>query len=74
MCRSIKTLHNYDPPTDNKDIEAASLQFIRKISGYRTPSKINEEAFNQAVVEVGSAVEKLLGLLKTSATPKKRIN
>ena len=65
MCRSIKTLRSQEPPATEDDINAAALQFVRKISGYRTPSRANREAFDMAVVEVAIASEKLLASLQT---------
>lgn len=65
MCRSIKTLRNTEEPVTDADIEAAALQFVRKVSGYRAPSKVNEETFNEAVAEVAEASKKLLGSLVT---------
>ena len=64
MCRSIKTLRNVEVPATEEDIHAAALQFVRKISGYRKPSKANEEAFERAVEEVAEATQKLLSNLK----------
>jgi hypothetical protein len=64
MCRSIKTLRDYDNPVADEDIEAAALQFVRKISGFRKPSKVNEEAFDAAVDEVGAAARRLLDSLR----------
>jgi hypothetical protein len=72
MCRNIKTLFNFDPPANQAEIEAASLQFVRKVSGSSRPSKANEEAFQLAVDEVGSAVSKLLEVLVTHAPPRDR--
>ena len=72
MCRSIKTLFNYKPPATEDEIKAASLQFVRKISGYNKPSQANEAAFNQAVEQVAAAAHKLLASLETSAEPKDR--
>ena len=60
MCRSIKTLRNAEVPATEEEIRAAALQFVRKVSGYRKPSKVNEDAFEQAVTEVAEATEKLL--------------
>ena len=60
MCRNIKTLYNFDPPATDAEIRAAALQFVRKVSGYRAPSRKNEEAFNAAVDEVASASRRLL--------------
>lgn len=65
MCRSIKTLRNTEEPVTDADIEAAALQFVRKVSGYRAPSKVNEETFNEAVTEVAEASKKLLSSLVT---------
>jgi len=63
MCRSIKTLRNVEVPATEEEIRAAALQFVRKVSGYRKPSKVNEEAFERAVLEVAEATEKLLETL-----------
>ena len=65
MCRSIKTLHSQEPPATGEDISAAALQFVRKISGYRNPSRANRPAFDQAVNEIAAASEKLLASLQT---------
>lgn len=72
MCRSIKTLFNFDPPATKEEIEAASLQFVRKLSGFHEPSKDNEAAFNEAIKEVALAAQQLLGNLSTQATPRNR--
>jgi hypothetical protein len=72
MCRNIRTLFNFDPPANDTEIRAASLQFVRKVSGATKPSKINEAAFGQAIDEVEHAVQKLLTELVTSAPPKNR--
>ena len=72
MCRSIKTLFNFKPPATEDEIKAASLQFVRKISGYNKPSHVNEAAFNHAVEQVAAAAHKLLASLETSAEPKDR--
>jgi len=72
MCRSIHTLYNIDPPVTQGDIEAASLQFVRKISGYRKPSKANEAAFMAAVDEITAASDKLLRSLQTNRPLKDR--
>lgn len=66
MCRSIKTLRNAEIPATQEEIRAAALQYVRKISGYRKPSKVNEAAFERAVVEVAEATEKLLQQLVSS--------
>lgn len=72
MCRNIRQLFNFDPPTTPEEIEAASLQFVRKISGFTKPSKANEPAFHQAVAEVAAISAKLLESLETTAPPKNR--
>jgi hypothetical protein len=72
MCRSIKTLFNFKPPATEDEIRAASLQFVRKLSGYNKPSQANEEAFNRAVEQVAAAAHKLLDSLQTSAEPRDR--
>jgi hypothetical protein len=72
MCRSIKTLFNFKPPATDEEIRAASLQFVRKISGYHKPSHANEAAFSAAVDQVVAAAHKLLGSLQTSAEPRDR--
>ena len=73
MCRSIKTLFNFKPPATHDEIQAASLQFVRKISGYNKPSQLNEDAFNRAVEQVSAAAHKLLDSLQTSAEPRDRV-
>ena len=65
MCRSIKTLRAQQPPATEEDVNAAALQFVRKISGYRVPSRANQAAFDSAVAEVAAASEKLLASLQT---------
>ena len=65
MCRSIKTLRAQQPPATEEDVNAAALQFVRKISGYRVPSRANQAAFDSAVAEVSAASEKLLASLQT---------
>ena len=72
MCRNIKTLFNFDPPATKEEIDAASLQFVRKLSGFNNPSKVNEEAFTNAVNEVSVIAQKLLKSLTTNAEPKDR--
>jgi hypothetical protein len=72
MCRNIKPLHNFEPPATQVEIEAASLQFVRKISGCTRPSKVNEAAFNAAVVEITAVSARLLNTLESNATPKNR--
>jgi hypothetical protein len=72
MCRNIKALFNFDPPVTEEEVRAASLQFVRKISGFTKPSKANEEAFLAAIEEVALVSMKLLRSLETSALPKNR--
>jgi hypothetical protein len=72
MCRNIKTLFNFDPPVTDDEIRAASLQFVRKISGFTKPSKANEAAFLGAVEEVAGVSARFLRSLETSAPPKNR--
>ena len=72
MCRSIKTLFNFDPPVSQDEIRAASLQFVRKLSGFTKPSKANEAAFTRAVDQVAHAAHQLLDSLVTNAPPKDR--
>lgn len=72
MCRNIRTLHNFEPPTTDDEIRAAALQYVRKISGCNKPSKSNEEAFNHAIDEVTRISAELLGTLTTTAPPKNR--
>ena len=72
MCRNIKTLFNFDPPATDEEIHDASLQFVRKLSGFTKPSKANEEAFARAVEEVSAAAGRLLESLVTSADPRDR--
>ena len=72
MCRNIKVLFNFDPPATDEEIRDASLQFVRKLSGYHHPSEANEAAFNQAVDEVAIAARRLLDNLVTHAEPHNR--
>jgi hypothetical protein len=72
MCRSIKPLFNFEPPTTETEIRAASLQFVRKISGFSKPSKVNEMAFQIAVDQIAEAATRLVTSLETSAPPKNR--
>ena len=72
MCRNIRTLHNFEPPASESEVEAAALQYVRKISGYTKPSQANEQAFNEAIAEVAAASMKLLRQLTTAAPPKNR--
>ncbi|HYJ17083.1 MAG TPA: DUF2277 domain-containing protein [Candidatus Limnocylindria bacterium] len=72
MCRSIKTLFNFQPPVTEDEIRAASLQFVRKVSGFSKPSKPNEAAFLAAVDEIAASAANLLSTLETNAPPKNR--
>jgi hypothetical protein len=72
MCRNIKTLFNFDPPVTDDEVRAASLQFVRKISGFSKPSKANEAAFQAAIEEVAAVSARLLHSLETSAPAKNR--
>ena len=72
MCRNIRQLHNFEPPASEEEIQDASLQFVRKISGSNKPSQANAEAFDRAVEEVSDAVGTLLDSLVTKAPPKNR--
>jgi hypothetical protein len=72
MCRNIKVLYNFDPPVSDEEILAASLQFVRKVSGYNKPSQANEAAFYAAVEEIALAASKLMNSLQTNAPPRNR--
>jgi hypothetical protein len=72
MCRSIKTLHNFEPPATHEEIRASALQFVRKLSGFARPSKANELAFNRAVDQVYEAAHELLHSLVTNTPPRDR--
>jgi len=72
MCRNIRTLYHYDPPTTDDEIRAASLQFVRKVSGFTKPSQANQDAFDRAVDDVANTVRDLLGTLVTTAPPRNR--
>ena len=72
MCRNIKTLFNFDPPVTNEEVRAASLQFVRKITGFNKPSKANEAAFLGAIDEIAAISARLLHTLDTNAPPKNR--
>jgi len=72
MCRNIKMLFNFDPPVTDEEIRAASLQFVRKVSGFTKPSKANECAFNQAVDDIAAISARLLSSLETNAPPRNR--
>ena len=72
MCRNIKTLFNFDPPATDEEIRAASLQFVRKLSGFNAPSKVNEAAFDHAIDEVAGVARRLIDSLSTNASPRNR--
>jgi hypothetical protein len=72
MCRNIRTLHNFDPPAGEDEVNAAALQYVRKVSGSTKPSKANEAAFARAVAEVAAATNRLLAQLVTTAPPRDR--
>lgn len=72
MCRNIKTLFNFDPPVTDEEVHAASLQFVRKITGFNKPSKANEESFDAAVEQVAALSRRLLLSLETTAPKKNR--
>jgi hypothetical protein len=72
MCRNIRTLYNFEPPATSDEVDAAALQFVRKISGFTKPSQVNEEAFHRAVHEIAAVSARLLAELETSAEPKDR--
>ena len=72
MCRNIRTLYNFKPPATEEEVRAASLQFVRKLSGFNVPSKANEAAFERAVEEVAASARGLIGALTTSAEPRNR--
>lgn len=72
MCRNIKTLFNFDPPATTDEVQASSIQFVRKLSGFNTPSKTNEAAFELAVERVSAAAQEMLNSLVTNAPPRDR--
>jgi len=72
MCRNIRTLFNFEPPATNDEIRASALQFVRKLSGFTHPSRVNEAAFDHAVDEVTAAARRLLASLETNAPPRDR--
>ncbi|MEM9775905.1 MAG: DUF2277 domain-containing protein [Chloroflexota bacterium] len=72
MCRNIKPLFNFEPPATEDEIRAAALQYVRKVSGSRKPSKANKAAFEQAIIEVAAATDRLLSTMVTSAPSKNR--
>jgi hypothetical protein len=73
MCRSIKTLFNFDPPATDQEINASALQFVRKLSGFNRPSNVNEAAFSRAVEDVAAAARVLIESLITKTQPKERV-
>jgi hypothetical protein len=73
VCRNIKTLFNFEPPATEEEIQASAIQFVRKLSGFNKPSKVNEEAFNAAVEEVSAAARTLIRSLVTQAPPRDRM-
>jgi hypothetical protein len=72
VCRNIRPLYNFDPPASEEEIRAAALQYVRKISGFNKPSKVNEAVFHEAVNEISRISSRLLAALETSAPPKDR--
>ena len=72
MCRNIRTLFNFEPPATDHEVRAAALQFVRKLSGFNSPSKANEPAFNRAIDDVSDAARRLLDSLETSRSPRDR--
>ncbi len=72
MCRNIRTLFNFDPPATEEEIHAASIQFVRKLSGFTKPSQANEDAFSRAVEDVAAVARELIDSLVTSAQPRDR--
>jgi len=72
VCRSIKTLHNFEPPATEEEIRAASVQFVRKLSGFTKPSRTNEAAFSRAVDQIAQVAQELLGSLVAKGTPRDR--
>jgi len=72
MCRNIKTLYNLDPPVNSQEIEAAAIQYVRKVSGFHEPSQANQAAFDRAVKEISIATQKLMDSLVTAAKPHNR--
>ena len=72
MCRNIRTLFNFDPPATDEEIRAASLQFVRKLSGFTKPSKANEAAFNRAIEETADVARRLIDSMSTQAPPRDR--
>lgn len=73
MCRNIRTLHNFEPPSTQEEIRAAAIQYVRKVSGFNAPSKANEAAFRTAVQEIARITTELLDSLETTSPPKDRL-
>jgi hypothetical protein len=73
MCRNIRTLFNFDPPATDEEVRAASLQFVRKLSGFNAPSRVNQEAFEQAVQDVTAVARRLVDALVTTSPPRDRV-
>ncbi|MBI5475001.1 MAG: DUF2277 domain-containing protein [Ignavibacteriae bacterium] len=72
MCRNIRPLFNFDPPATHEEVEAASLQFVRKLSGFAKPSQVNQAAFNRAVKDIAKVARRLIESLETQAPPRNR--
>jgi hypothetical protein len=72
MCRNIKTLFNFDPPATSEEIDAAALQFVRKLSGFNRPSQANQQVFEEAVTKIAAVAEELISSLTTQAEPRNR--
>ena len=72
MCRNIRTLFNFEPPATDEEIRASALQFVRKLSGFTHPSRVNEDAFNRAVDDAAAVARRLLSALETASPPKNR--
>jgi hypothetical protein len=72
MCRNIRPLFNFEPPASDEEVRAASVQFVRKISGFTAPSKANQDAFNRAIDDIASVARRLVDELETNAPPKNR--
>lgn len=72
MCRNIRTLHNFEPPATEEEIQAAALQYVRKVSGYNKPPRVNQEIFEQAVEDLAQFTRELLASLEPTAPPKNR--
>jgi hypothetical protein len=73
MCRNIKTLHNFEPPATDEEIHASAVQFVRKLSGFTSPSKANEPAFDRAVDDISTIARRLIDSLSTTAEPRDRV-